>query len=192
MPERMTAPVEFIKGEASRYRSVLHRPDGVDIEFRGGSYNKVGGRPGAVPHDVAHLIVEDELALTGGVWGVLVAGGLFPQVTVIGGRQAPHAAERGRAIVAPAGDRITQAEILTRAVCDVARGDLPSAGAGLKAAIGERWWTDRLTTNTLDRCCSRLRAAATKWAALRARETFNGRWDLPVDPALGAVRRRRR
>ena len=27
----------------------------------GGSYNKIGGRPEAIPHDLAHLVVEDEL-----------------------------------------------------------------------------------------------------------------------------------
>jgi hypothetical protein len=68
----MTVRVGFMKGEGTRYRSVLGRPDGVEIEFSGGSYNKIGGRPGSVPHDIAHLIVEDELALTSGVWGVLV------------------------------------------------------------------------------------------------------------------------
>src|SRR5688572_19111047 len=95
----MPVRVEFVKGQTPRYRSVLHRADGVVVEFEGGSYNKVGGRHDAVPHDLAHLIVEDELGLAGGVWGVLAAGGLFRHAKVIAGRQAPHAAERGRAIV---------------------------------------------------------------------------------------------
>jgi hypothetical protein len=187
--QRVAARVDFTKGETTRYRSVLHRPDGVAVEFEGGSYNKVGGRPGAVPHDVAHLVVEDELALTGGVWGVLVAGGLFRHARVISGRQAPHAAARGRAIIDAAGDRITQAEILTRAVCDVVRGDLPAHRAALRSAIGDRWWTDALTADALDRCRTRLRAAAADWAALPTRGTLTGRWDHPIDPALAAVRR---
>jgi hypothetical protein len=65
---KLVMKVDFIKGETSRYRSLLHRPDGVQVEFEGGSYNKLGGGK-SVPHDIAHLIVEDELALTGGVWG---------------------------------------------------------------------------------------------------------------------------
>src|SRR5690606_21385448 len=93
------AQIEFFNGETTRYRSVLHRPDGLTVELEGGSYNKIGGRPGSVPHDAAHLIVEDELGLTRGVWGVLVAGGLFGHATVIAGRQAPHAGRRGRAII---------------------------------------------------------------------------------------------
>jgi hypothetical protein len=184
----VAALVEFIKGETNRYRSVLQRPDGVHVEFEGGSYNKVGGRPGAVPHDIAHLIVEDELALTGGVWGVLVAGGLFRHARVIRGRQAPHAAERGRAIVEAAGDRITQAEILTRAVCDVARGELPPGHAELRRAIGDRWWTEGLTVDALDRCRTRLHAAATDWAALPAGGTLTGRWRHPTNRRLAARR----
>lgn len=78
----MTAEIEFIKGEGTRYRSLLHRPDGVVVEFDGGAYNKV---PDRVPHGIAHLIVEDELRLTCGVWGVLVAGGLFPQAHAVQG-----------------------------------------------------------------------------------------------------------
>jgi hypothetical protein len=72
---RVTVCVEFIKTATTRYRSVLHCPEGIVVEFDGGSYNKIGGRPEAVPHDLAHLVVEDELELTAGVWGVLVAGG---------------------------------------------------------------------------------------------------------------------
>ena len=49
----MTVHIEFVKSETTRYRSRLHRADGVTIEFEGGSYNKIGGRPGAVPHDLA-------------------------------------------------------------------------------------------------------------------------------------------
>jgi len=188
----MAAQIDFINGVTNRYRSVLHRLDGVDVELDGGSYNKVGGRPGRIPHDIAHLIVEAELALTTGVWGVLGAGGLFPQSTVIGGRQAPHAAERARAIVGAAGDRITQAEILTRVVCDVSRGVLPRASDALRRAVGERWWTDDLTADALERSRTRLAAAAATWAALAPGEAFTQVWALPLDPTLATARPRRR
>jgi hypothetical protein len=180
----VTARVDFIKAETARYRSVLHRPDGVRVEFEGGSYNKLGGRGESVPHDIAHLIVEDELGLTGGVWGVLVAGGLFGHARVVGGRQAPHAAERGRAIIAAAGDRIMQAEMVTRVVCDVVRGDLQRHPAVLRSALGKRWWTDRLTAEILDRCRTRLRDVAADWQALPPHRALTLQWQHPVDPGL--------
>jgi hypothetical protein len=184
---RVTARVDFIKGETNRYRSLLQRPDGVQVEFEGGSYNKLGGGE-SVPHDIAHLIVEDELALTGGVWGVLVAGGLFGHASVVGGRQAPHAAERSRAIIAAAGDRVMQAEMVTRAVCDVVRGELARDRAALRSALGERWWTEDLTEEALERCRTRLRAAAADWAALPPGGALTLDWSHPVDPALAGVR----
>lgn len=84
-----TVRIEFLKKETRRYESVLHRPDGIDVALEGGSYNKLGSRHGAeVPHD------------------------LVRHARVIAGRQAPHATERGRAVVVEAGDRIMQADMV--------------------------------------------------------------------------------
>ena len=173
--------VEFIKSAGTRYRSLLHRPDGVLVEFDGGAYNKL---PERVPHDIAHLIVEDELRLTCGVWGVLVAGGLFPQAHAVQGRRLPHASERARAVTRAARDRLTQAEMLTGAVCHVVRNDLHPPADVMKRAAGERWWTDDLTPEALERCRARLRAAAKAWAALPPGGTFTADWDHAIDPGL--------
>jgi hypothetical protein len=69
---------------------VLRRAHGVEVELDGGAYNGIGGPAGEVPHDIAHLVVEDELRLKLGVWGVLAAGGLFRHC-------APASAARARA-----------------------------------------------------------------------------------------------
>ena len=39
------------------------------------------------------------MKLTAGLWGVIAAGGLFEQMTVVAGRQRPHAAERKREVI---------------------------------------------------------------------------------------------
>ncbi|HST43263.1 MAG TPA: hypothetical protein VLK58_27295 [Conexibacter sp.] len=194
--------VEFVKGEGRRYRSRLHRADGVVVEFEGGAWNKVGGRPGELPHDLAHLIVEDELGLREGVWGVLAAGGMFRHATVVAGRRAPQATRRGRDVIDEAGDDIMQAEILTRVVCDACAGALAPAPGGsrraaaehapdpaaLRRAAGERWWDDALTTAALDRCRERLRAAAAEWAALAPGAALEAAWSHAA-PARPAKRR---
>jgi hypothetical protein len=41
---------------------VLRRAHGVEVELDGGAYNGIGGPAGEVPHDIAHLVVEDEPA----------------------------------------------------------------------------------------------------------------------------------
>ena len=148
------------KGPTRRYRSILHRADGVEVELDGGAYNRLGARE--LPHDIAHLIVEDELGLDRGVWGVLAAGGLFRGASVRAGRQKPHAARRGREVVAAATEQLNQAEMLVRVVCD-------AAGAGrvdLRTRTGERWWSETLTEAAVARAIERLGRAADDWAAL--------------------------
>ena len=153
-------------GQTRRYRSRLHRPDGVEVELDGGSYNRVGGPDAELPHDLAHLVVEDELALREGVWGVLVAGGMFGHATVVAGRRKPQATKHGKAVIARAGDRIMQAEVLTRAICDLCAADAPVDPAAVRRAVGERWWTDSVTPAALAQALvTRLREAAAQLGA---------------------------
>lgn len=173
------ARIELLRGESRRYRSRLQRPDGVVVELDGGAYNRVGGVPGELPHDLAHLVVEDELALRSGVWGVLVAGGMFGHATVVSGRRRPQATRRGREIVARAGDEIMRAEILTRAVCDLCAAGASADPAAVRRAVGERWWTDAVTPAALGRACDRLREGAAQWARLAPGEAIGAVWRLP-------------
>lgn len=106
--------IEFFKPDCRRYRSVLHRRDGLVVELDGGGYNKVGGAARELPHDLSHFVVEDGLGLEAGLWDVLAAGGMFGHAKVIEGRRPPHAAKRAQAVVDAAGDRLSQAEMLTR------------------------------------------------------------------------------
>lgn len=179
MPARGT-PIEFFRGPTQRYRSVLHRSDGVLVELDGGGYNKVGGAAGRVPHDLAHFVVEDRLGLAFGLWGVIAAGGLFQHTKVVAGRQPPHAARRGQAVVDRAGDRLSQAEMLTRAVADLALADRPRDVAGLERAVGERWWSPAITAERLQAACDGLRQAGEQWAALAVGEPLRVAWRLPL------------
>lgn len=169
--------VVFHKPAAGRrYRSSLRRADGLEVEFAGGSYNRVGGPARELPHDLAHLIVEDELDLRQGVWGVLAAGGMFGHARVVSGRRAPHAARHGRAVIAEAGDRIMQAEILTRAVCDGVLAGPAIDPAALRRDVGERWWSDTVTPPALARARERLLDGAVRWAALAPEEPLRETW----------------
>jgi len=159
----MPLAVEVHKGPTRRYRSVLHRADGVEVELDGGAYNRLGTRE--LPHDIAHLIVEDELGLDRGVWGVLAAGGLFRGASVRAGRQKPHAARRGREVVDASVEQLNQAEMLTRAVCDLAGAGTADLRA-LRARTGERWWSETASEAALARAFGRLDAAAGAWARL--------------------------
>jgi hypothetical protein len=174
------AQVDFVKGESRRYRAVLHRPDGVDVAFEGGAHIAVGGGgAGELPHDIAQLVVEDELGLRSGVWGVLVAGGMVRHAMVVAGRRAPQAARHARAVVARAGDRIAQGEMLTRAVCGLCAADAPTDPDAIRQAVGERWWAEGVTPASLERARQRLRDGAEQWADLFPTETLTAHWRLP-------------
>ncbi|HWT95889.1 MAG TPA: hypothetical protein VN238_23005 [Solirubrobacteraceae bacterium] len=163
--------IVFEKGPTRRYRSVLTRADGVEVELEGGSWNAVGGPAREVPHDLAHLVVEEELGLARGVWGVLAAGGLFRGARVVGGRQKAHAAARAREVLAASVEELNRAEVLTRMVADLALADRVDVGAA-RAAAGERWWSETVTRETLARSFTRLRAEGEAWAALAPGDTL--------------------
>jgi hypothetical protein len=170
--------IEFFKPERRRYRTVMHRRDGLVIELDGGGYNKVGGPARELPHDLAHFVVEDALGLEAGLWGVLAAGGMFGHAKVIAGRRPPHAAKRAQAVVDAAGDRLSQAEMLTRFVCDLALAGADRDVRRLQAAAGERWWRET-SAEQLERACRALRETSVDWAALRPREALTVVWRLP-------------
>ncbi len=167
--------IQLVKGETRRYRSLFHRADGVTIELEGGSYNKVGGPHREVPHDLAHLVVEDELDLAMGVWGVLAKGGLFRLATVVGGRQRPHAAARAEAITKGATESLNQAEMLVGAACALAAADRLDAPA-LRADVGARWRTPTIAAAPLERIFDRLREGSRSWAELHPGEGLDLSW----------------
>jgi hypothetical protein len=146
------------------------------IELEGGGYNKVGGR---IPHDLAHFVVEDALGLEAGLWGVLAAGGMFEHAKVIEGRRPPHFAKRAQAVVDAAGDRLSQAEMLTRFVCDQALDGADRDVERLKRSAGSRWWRP-VSADALERACGELRRMAKRWAALRVGESIQVAWRHPA------------
>jgi hypothetical protein len=161
----------FHKGTGTRYRSTLHRADGAVIELDGGSWNRIGGPIGRVPHDLAHLVVEEQLGLTRGLWGILAAGGLVRNAAYIGGRRPAHALARAKAIADAAGEELRQAEVLVRAAADARA----RAGALTSIRCGERSAPDGGTPRSAPTCsvrstraCAPRRSSGTPWRAERS------------------------
>jgi hypothetical protein len=161
-----SSPIDFHKGPRGRYHSVLHRLDGASVRLEGGSYNRIGSDVRRVPHDIAHLIVEDAFGLSGGLWGTLSAGGIVQNATFAGGRKPPHAERRARAITDRAGESLRQAEILVRAVADASLDGGTRDVHAFRARVGARWWSPSVTADALERAWADLRAAAERWDAL--------------------------
>jgi hypothetical protein len=160
----MTA-IDFYKGPGTRYHSLLHRSDGVTVRLEGGSWNRIGGRVGRVPHDIAHLIVEEAFGLRAGLWGTLAAGGIVQNASFVAGRKPPHAARRAREITDRAGESLRQAEVLVRAVADASLEGTARDVRGFRARVGDRWWSPA-STEALERACRELADAAERWDGL--------------------------
>jgi len=172
--------VEFHKGPTRHYRSILHRADGVQVLLDGGAYNRVGGPAGEVPHDIAHLVVESALGLDRGVWGVLAAAGLFRGASILSGRQGPHAARRADEIRRAAREQLNQAEVLVRAVCDLAAAGAAADLDGLRAATGPRWWSETATPDRVGAAIERLQELGGSWAGLPVGGRLDLDWPSPL------------
>ncbi len=132
--------IEVVRGERPRYHSFIRRVDGVVVRLEGGSYNKVGGDERGVPHDIAHFLVEETLALRGGLWGVLLGRGIVQNAAPVSGRQRPHAADRARAITRASSRALWEAEVVVRAVADLALAGRRVDLGVLARACGGTYW----------------------------------------------------
>lgn len=174
---RQNTRLTIHKGEGQRYRSTLHRGDGVLVALEGGSYNRIGGPNGRVPHDAAHFVVERAFGVERGLWGVLAAGGLVQNASFAGGRKPPHAERRAQAVVTePVREQLRQAEVLVRAVADFTIAGPPTQVDRMRAVIGERWWAPTITADTLAQACEGLIEQAAHWASLAPGEGLELTW----------------
>lgn len=146
--------IQFHREPLGRYHSTFTRPDGATLKLQGGSYNKLGGGV-RVPHDIAHLIVEQTLNLRGGLWGVIASGGLVMNLEYIGGKKPQHAEKKSWAITDAAGETLRQSEVVVRAVADALADSSP-------VYTGERWAVP-ITREQVRLMGEQLRNCAARW-----------------------------
>ncbi|MTD47000.1 hypothetical protein GKE82_22600 [Conexibacter sp. W3-3-2] len=171
--------VTFHKPDSgTRYRATDRTADGLLVELDGGGYNKVGAREGPVPHDLAHLLVERELQLDQGLWGVLERGGMFDHCLVLEGRRKPHADRRALEIVRAAGTGLAHAELLVRAVSDAALERRLRDVSTFVPLLGDLGAPPGLDADRLERAGRALQAGAARWAATPPNATVAEEWNL--------------
>ena len=153
--------IDFIKDPRGRYHSLLHRADGVTVRLEGGSYNRIGVR---VPHDIAHLVVEDAYRWEWGLWGVLACGGLVQNASFVAGRRPPHSAQRAHAIAKERSGSLHRAELLVRTFADaMLEGSRPRVP---------------MPADVFGRASTALRDAAARWDALPEGGSLRLTWTL--------------
>ena len=95
-------------------------------------------------------------------------------------------------MVDAAGDRLSQAEMLTRFVCDLALEGADRDVERLKRFAGERWWRET-SAEQLATTCAALRETSVRWRDLHAGEALPVAWRLPpprrVKPSFRSAER---
>src|SRR4030095_501740 len=81
----LSLKITFAKKGLRDYQVFVRRDDGVLLQVE--SFD----RPTRLPHDMAHFVVENELRLEQGFWGLLAAGVLFTNMRLAAGRLRPRA-----------------------------------------------------------------------------------------------------
>jgi hypothetical protein len=91
--------------DAHRYSTLVER-DGVQLRVPGYGFMR------ALPHDLAHFVVEGSLGLERGFWGSVADGAEFGGMERIEGRRKPHATRKAKTASKENADYLSEAERL--------------------------------------------------------------------------------
>lgn len=182
--------ITFTKAAPRKYEVLLRRDDGVVLAVP--SFD----RPARLPHDIAHFIVESELGLQRGFWGLLAAGVIFPNMSVASGRVRPHAAERSRSLLKEAGQQPIEAEVLVSVLLGIAEEGVDEDWPEVSARLNNAWRPRRsqrgpVSQDEVRRVCRRLREVAEQWEALRVGEGMTVRWAAQHNKQMNRTRNKR-
>ncbi len=151
-----------------RYETTIARDDGVRFRMRGPDCTF------AIPHDIAHFVVEKALGLERGFWARVAAGGVFSSMSYLGGRRRPKAAEQSKSVLKADPAELSEAEVLVRIFCETIQ-----EGHNETAPILVRRLKDR-------RMAGKRRVDSAEIAAIFAEyRKFQMRWsDLPAGGSI--------
>jgi hypothetical protein len=175
-------------GHAAAY-SVIERDDGVVYRMK--EFTPPGAR---LPHDLRHLVVERELAITDGLWGSIAVGAVYTSMEHVRGRRPPHSAERSAELKRMQRQPVMRAGLLADLVEAVAMLDSPSdddIGRLTRAKLSVLPLTEPGADAddaaavpppaVLARAARALQVEAARWARLRVGEELVYSW--PAAPA---------
>jgi hypothetical protein len=169
--------VTFTKGEDKQYSATAVRIDGVTVEVKGSD------RKFAIPHDIAHLVVEEGLGLRRGFWGRIARGAVYPGMRVISGRQPIHAAGRTRVVMRADEQQGIEAEVLVGVLVKIMDAGLQRDWPAARALLCNEWRPSSPERSLPDaaevvRVAEALREAERQWQALAVGQSVTFPWDL--------------
>ena len=168
--------IKVEKLDARRSQSVVTRDDRVTLRVAG------YGPSAPLPHDLAHYVVEKELALRRGFWGCVAEGAIFPGMSILAGRQRPHARERSEALCKANSRTLTEVEVIVGVMVELVRNNVPATSPYAAKTVA-RCLTPRkdselrtITAANLERLDEGLTVMARRWSEVCVGDTLVVRW----------------
>ena len=159
-----------------------------------GSTVAVVGSPGrreALPHDLAHYVVESELRLERGFWGCIAAGALLG-VMVTSGRQK-MSRHHSRLLVKQAKREGTEIEDLVGAFMELARRETHGfQGKTLFPDYLLQGRTKRFSSDKVSRTIAALLNAQRRWECLGPDESMTVTWPVGLRAKKNRPRTRKK
>jgi hypothetical protein len=118
--------------EHGKYKTEVTRDDGVSYRLKGVAHTF------AIPHDLAHFLVEKTLRLRHGFFGNIANGAVFKSMTYVSGRRKPKAAERSETLLKKNLAALNDAEALVRIFNDTIEQGHAEDSAVLQRRLRER------------------------------------------------------
>jgi hypothetical protein len=133
------------------------------------------GGGAALPHDLAHAVVERQLQIADGIWGCVADGVVWRSMRHVSGRRPPHAEERSTRLKRERASAVQRAEAVADLVSRLARGAeiMPAEGTVLGIPV------------TRVRSAARaLQEEERRWAHLAPGESYAFEWQGARGPRL--------
>ena len=170
--------LSFIRLDDRHYETLITRRDGVCYHVKG------VGHMFAIPHDLAHLAVEEPLALERGFWGSVSDGAVFSTMTHVTGRRKPGAEALSQRLLDENRPHITEAEVLVGIFNGALEQGYGADSALLRARLREHSWTPpgrparRLTDSEIADVCAAWKRMLELWQALPVGGTLEFEWSV--------------
>ena len=160
--------------DTRRYATVVERDDGVVLSVPGYGFMR------ALPHDLAHWVVESMLRLDHGFWGSIASGARLRGMQLLQGRQKPHAAERSKEVEKTNASFLNEAERLVACFETLAAQHAGAAtGRSEKAKVMLRRREKNLTSAEIAKVCTAWSALQQRWDALAVGDMMRLDWPAP-------------
>jgi hypothetical protein len=154
-----------------RYETIIARDDGVSFHIQGVAHTF------AIPHDLAHYLIEKSLGIEHGFWGLIARGAVFPTMTYLDGRRKPKATERSAQLMKRHARDLVEAEIVVRILNDAFEEGYGQTPSVIEHRLNERLpnWR-RIDSSAVAATYARYKKLKHDWDRLPARSVLSRQW----------------